>query len=165
MIFCFDIANMFVCKSQEIVRKGEMYMFLKSLLGASIATDWQDKVINAVTNLLVPILVIGCSVGMIWAVVVGIKMMKADDKNARDEAKAKLVNIAISIVAIAVLIGLFYALSTWLQGTGDKKVSENTFGDLFNKDGGGNGGQNSVNPLMNTFNLVKQCASMIIFKC
>ena len=131
-------------------------MFLKSLLG--IAEDWQNKVVAAVENLLVPILVIGCSVGMIWAIVVGIKMMKADDKNARDEAKAKLVNIAISIVAIAVLIGLFYALSNWLTGAdGGKKADENTFGDLFKTQ--------SVNPLMNTFNLVKQCASMIIFKC
>ena len=78
-------------------------MFLNLL--ANVATTWQQKIVDAVDTILVPILIIGCSVGMIWAIVVGIKMMKADDKNAREENKAKLINIAISIVAIAVLIG------------------------------------------------------------
>ena len=77
-------------------------MFLQQLLG--FASDWQDKIVNAVENILVPVLVIGCSIGTIWAVIVGIKMMKADDKSARDENKAKLVNIAIAIVSTAVLI-------------------------------------------------------------
>jgi len=126
-------------------------MFLQLL--DSTAKTWQTKVTNAVTNILPPILIIACSVGMIWAVVVGIKMMKADDKAARDEAKAKLINIAISIVAIAVLIGLFYALSNWLQNEGQAEA-EKGFGIFSN-----------VNPLMNTINLVKQCARMIIFKC
>ena len=123
-----------------------------------IASDWQTIVTNAVSKILVPILVIGCSVGMVWAIVIGIKMMKADSKDQREEAKAKLINIAISIVAIAVLIGLFYALRAWLIDT-DNPVSGDTFGDLF-EDGenviGGN--------LMNTVNLVKQCARMIIFR-
>ena len=113
---------------------------------------WADKVTTAVNNILVPILIIACSVGMVWAIVVGIKMMKADDKSARDEAKAKLINIAISIVAIAVLIGLFYALMNWLDDNPTK--AQDGF-DVFS----------NVNPLMNTLNLVKQCASMIVFKC
>ena len=69
-------------------------MFLNQLL--SVAETWQGKVTRAVDAILVPVLIIACSVGMIWAIVVGIKMIKADDKAARDEAKAKLINIAIS---------------------------------------------------------------------
>ena len=144
---------MFVCKSQEIMRKGGNIMFL-----LDIASDWQTIVTNAVSRILVPILIIGCSVGMIWAVVIGIKMMRADDKNAREEAKAKLINIAISIVAIAVLIGLFYALRNWLNDT-ENPVNEDTFGDLFEPEKEVIGGK-----LMNTVNLVKQCARMIIFR-
>ena len=118
-----------------------------------IATDWQGKVMAAVDNILVPILVIACSVGMVWAIVVGIKMMKADDKSKRDEAKATLVNIAISIVAVAVLIGLFYALRAWLvNDDGTKKVTGKDFGELFSNIG-------------NSLNLVKQCVSMLVFKC
>ena len=141
---------MFVCKSHEIMRKGGKYMFLQLL--DSTAKTWSTKIMGAVDNILVPILIIACSVGMVWAIVVGIKMMKADDKSARDEAKAKLINIAISIVAIAVLIGLFYALMKWLDDNPTK--AQDGF-DVFS----------NVNPLMNTLNLVKQCASMIVFKC
>ena len=120
---------------------------------------WADKILDACTKILVPLLIIGAAVGMIYAVVVGIKMMKADDKSARDEAKAKLINIAISIVAIAVLIGLFYALASWLN---DDTNSKDLAGDL----GGLYGGDTAaVSPLMNTVNLVKQCVSMVIFKC
>lgn len=128
-----------------------MYMFLQML---DAAKTWAEKVGDAVDKILVPILIIACSVGMIWAIVVGIKMMKADDKAARDEAKAKLINIAISIVAVAVLIGLFYALRAWLNSDAGQAEADKGFGIFSN-----------VNPLMNTINLVKQCASMIVFKC
>lgn len=141
------------------MRKGGKYMFLQFLAKVTERTDaastWAGKITDAVSRLLVPILIIACSVGMIWAVVVGIKMMKADDKSARDEAKAKLINIAISIVAIAVLIGLFYALSSWLNDTGESSAKGGF--DIFSTNVG--------SPLMNTVNLVKQCARMIVFKC
>lgn len=118
-----------------------------------IASDWQTKVTNAVDKILVPILVIACSVGMVWAIVVGIKMMKADDKSKRDEAKATLINIAISIVAVAVLIGLFYALRAWLDsGNNGSQITGSNFGELFSSVG-------------HSLNLVKQCVSMVIFKC
>lgn len=127
-------------------------MFLQLL--DSTAKTWSTKIGDAVDKILVPILIIACSVGMIYAIVVGIKMMKADDKSAREENKAKLINIAISIVAIAVLIGLFYALRSWLNTDEGKTATEGGF-DIFS----------NVNPLMNTVNLVKQCVSMIVFKC
>ena len=126
-------------------------MVFSQMLG--IAKDWQDKVITAVDNILVPILVIACSVGMVWAIVVGIKMMKADDKSKRDEAKATLINIAIAIVATAVMIGLFYALRSWLvDDKGNAKITGGTFGELWSSIG-------------NSLSLVKQCASAIVFKC
>ena len=117
---------------------------------ANIAKSWQDKVIAAVDNILVPILIIGCSVGMIWAIVVGIKMMKADDKSKRDEAKANLINLAIALVATAVLIGLFYAIRAWLK-TDNVKGSD--FGGLWSSTIG------------NTLSLVKQCVSLVVFRC
>ena len=119
-----------------------------------IAKDWQEKVMNAVNNILTPILVIACSVGMVWAIVVGIKMMKADDKTKRDEAKATLINIAISIVAIAVLIGLFAAMREWLiNDDGSAKVTGSDLGNLYKTNIG------------NSLSLVKQCVSMLVFKC
>ena len=136
-------------------------MFMQLLSG--VADTWKDKVVNAVDAILVPILVIACSVGMVWAIVVGIKMMKADDKAARDENKAKLINIAISIVAVAVLIGLFYALKNWLDTNNIEGEDFNIFDktDDPGQEGDGFIGKN----LLNTFSLVKQCASMVFFGC
>lgn len=133
-------------------------MFLNLLAAAD---TWATKIGDAVDKILVPVLIIACSVGMIYAIVVGIKMMKADDKSARDEAKAKLINIAISIVAIAVLIGLFYALRSWLNNEG-KADAESGFGVFENGEGEGAvvGGN-----LLNTVKLAKQCASMMFFGC
>ena len=128
-------------------------MFLQQLLG--FASDWQDKIVNAVENILVPVLVIGCSIGTIWAVIVGIKMMKADDKSARDENKAKLVNIAIAIVSTAVLIWLFYALTAWVRKDGNVTGLDDMFGPTSHIGSG----------LSNTLSIVKQCASMIFFRC
>ena len=131
------------------MRKGGPIMFFSQMLG--IAADWQDKVWRAVDNILVPILVIACSVGMVWAIVVGIRMIKADEKGKRDEAKANLINIAISIVATAILIGLFYAIRAWLSTEGNN-ISGSSFGDLWSNVG-------------NSLNLVKQCVSLVVFKC
>ncbi|MBQ8522225.1 MAG: hypothetical protein IJ458_01005 [Clostridia bacterium] len=119
------------------------------------AGTWAEKIGDAVDKILVPILIIACSVGMIYAIVVGIKMMKADDKSARDEAKAKLINIAISIVAIAVMIGLFYALRNWLGSDEGKSAAGGGF-DIISNVG---------STLSNTLSLVGQCARMIVFKC
>ncbi len=128
-------------------------MFLQLL--DNVAETWQYKVTGAVNKILIPLLVIACSIGMVWAIIVGIKMIKADDKSKRDENKQQLINIAISLVATAVLIGLFYGLMSWIQGYNSSDALKNDF-DIF---------KSNVNPLKNTLSLVKQCASMIIFKC
>ena len=156
-------------------------MFMQLLAKVSEGTDavssWVGKVLTAVDKILVPILIIACSVGMIWAIVVGIKMMKADDKAARDENKAKLINIAISIVAVAVLIGLFYALRNWLDDSSKKGSDFNIFDQTTQGNGTGSGTPNGSTSganqsqftiggnLLNTAKLVKQCASMMFFGC
>ena len=135
-----------------------MFLQLMDFLGT-----WQTKITDAVDKLLVPILIIGCSVGAIWAVVIGIKMMKADDKNAREENKQKLINIAISIVAIVVLIGLFYALRNWLgDSKNETELKDSIFGDSGEKKPVEGEGGNLVigGTLANTFSLAKQCISM-----
>ncbi|MCQ2564557.1 MAG: hypothetical protein MJ152_01685 [Clostridia bacterium] len=46
-----------------------------------------------------------------YAIVVGVKFVKAEDKGARDEAKAKLITVIIGIVVVVVLVALFYFLA------------------------------------------------------
>ena len=93
------------------------------------SSDWYNIIGDTVDNFIGPILIILCSIGIIYAVVVGVKMIKAEDKAAREENKARLVNIAITIVAIVALIALFYALRNWIS----KPDNQNTIkGDLTN---------------------------------
>lgn len=84
------------------------------------SNSWYNIIGDAVDTFIGPILIILCSIGIIYAVVVGVKMIKAEDKAAREENKARLVNIAITIVAIVALIALFYALRNWISTKGNQ---------------------------------------------
>lgn len=80
--------------------------------------QWYDILANAVDNLLEPILIVMCSIGIIYAVVIGVKMMKAESKEDRENNKSRLINIAITIVAVVCLIAIFYALRSYLKNNG-----------------------------------------------
>lgn len=86
-------------------------------------TSWVDTITNVIDKILGPLLIIACSAGLIYAIIVGVKMLKAEGKEAREENKQRLINIGISIVAVIVLIALFYGLRAWLnnKGTNDFK--------------------------------------------
>ena len=72
---------------------------------------WVNDLVDAVFNILQPILILVAVAGIIYAVVVGVKFAKAEDKSQRDEAKQKLITVIIGVVVTAILIALFYWLS------------------------------------------------------
>ncbi len=84
-----------------------------NMLLASVSTEyaWLNTLINAVLKVIGPILILAAVAGTIYAIVVGVKFVKAEDKSARDEAKAKLISVIVGIVVTVVLIGLFYFLA------------------------------------------------------
>lgn len=72
---------------------------------------WLDKLLTVVTNIINPILILVAVAGTIYAIVIGVKFVKADSKDEREEAKQKLISVIIGIVVTFVLIGLFYFLA------------------------------------------------------
>lgn len=76
---------------------------------------WLDTLVKAVMNIINPILILVAVAGIIYAIVVGVKFARAEDKGARDEAKQKLITVIIGIVVTVVLIALFMWMSTYLQ--------------------------------------------------
>lgn len=88
-------------------------------LGMSLATtvQWATTLSNALKNVINPILILVATAGIIYAIVVGIKFVKAEDKGQRDEAKSKLISVIIGIAVTAALIALFYWL-TWALDEG-----------------------------------------------
>ena len=101
--------------------------------------EWATTIFDNLQKFLVPILIVLCGVGLIWAVIVGVKMIKADSKDQRDENKARLINIAITIVAVLALIAVFFALKKWIapeSGDGIVKDAESwitTIGSMLRK--------------------------------
>ena len=86
-----------------------MNMFLKE--AASSLPSWVTALTGAVGKVINPILILAATAGIIYAIVVGVKFARAEDKGQRDEAKQKLITVIIGIVVTAVLIALFL----WLQ--------------------------------------------------
>ena len=80
-----------------------------------LAPGWVNTLVNAVMNIINPVLILVATAGILYAIVVGVKFAKAEDKAQRDEAKQKLITVIIGIVVTAVLIVLFLWLSNYLQ--------------------------------------------------
>ena len=85
-----------------------MNMFL-----ATPTTDypWLNTLITAIFNFINPVLILVAVAGIIYAIVVGVKFVRAEDKSQREEAKAKLISVIVGIVVTFVLIALFYGLA------------------------------------------------------
>lgn len=73
--------------------------------------QWITTLTNAMTNVVNPVLIVVATAGIIYAIWVGIKFVRAEDKSARDEAKAKLISVIVGIVVTGLLIALFYWLA------------------------------------------------------
>ena len=72
---------------------------------------WMNTLVNAVMGVITPVLIVAAVAGILYAIVVGVKFVKAEDKSQRDEAKQKLITVIIGIVVTIVLIILFVFLA------------------------------------------------------
>ncbi len=86
---------------------------MSSLLASQFNTGygWLDTLLSAVINLINPILIVVSVAGIIYAIWVGIKFVKADEKQEREEAKSKLIMVIVGIVVVVLLVALFYFLA------------------------------------------------------
>ena len=93
---------------------------LLNLLGATISGTYAflQPVVNAISDLLPPALIIVATAGSIYAVYLGVIMAKAEDQGKRDEAKKRVINAVLALVVIVVLILLLNIfvnnLSNWI---------------------------------------------------
>ena len=98
--------------------------------------DWQflNPIIEVLGTVLVPILIIVGTAGMIYAIVLGVKLARAETTDARDEAKKRLINAVIALVVMIALILLLQLftdnIAKWIGGVA---------GDESGESGGGTG--------------------------
>ena len=92
-----------------------MNMFLAKLNGllaeAVELPGWLETLLSAVKKVIGPILIVAATAGVLYAIVVGVKFVKADTKEEREEAKQKLITVIVGVVVTLVLIVAFYWLA------------------------------------------------------
>ena len=84
---------------------------MKMFLAVNTGIAWLDTLVAALMNVVNPILILVAVAGIVYSIVVGVKFVKADSKEEREEAKAKLISVIIGIVVTIILIALFYFLA------------------------------------------------------
>ena len=89
--------------------------------------QWLEALLTTVKNVINPILVVVATAGILYAIVVGVKFVKADSKDEREEAKQKLITVIIGIVVTIVLIVVFVWLA-WAFENGVFSFSDSKFG-------------------------------------
>ena len=96
--------NLFLTKLATYMLSGKQL-----LLDLPEGWEWVEQIVNAVDTLLYPLLVVVGAAGMIYAVVIGVQMARADSTEKREEAKKKLINVIVGLAIIIALI-LFFKL-------------------------------------------------------
>lgn len=64
---------------------------------------WVIDVVDAISYVLIPLLIVVGAAGIIYSVILGVNMARADSTEKREEAKKRLINV---IIGLAVMIGL-----------------------------------------------------------
>ncbi|MCK9574513.1 MAG: hypothetical protein WCX32_04660 [Clostridia bacterium] len=104
--FLFNLANLIVAPSL-------------SNLGYEGNLAFLDRLLNAINDILGPVLVVVASVGSIYAVFLGVNLAKADSADKREEAKKRLINAVIALVAMIALILLLRVfadnIDVWIE--------------------------------------------------
>lgn len=93
-------------------------LFKLAMLGATNTENWPaqwkwvGEIVNFLETLLPYVLIVVATAGTIYAVVLGVKMARAEDAGAREEAKKRIINF---IIALAVTILLIILLQVFVK--------------------------------------------------
>lgn len=66
--------------------------------------EWLQGILDVLETVLWPVLILVGTAGMIYAVVLGVKLARAETSDEREEAKKRIINAVIALVVIVALI-------------------------------------------------------------
>ena len=69
---------------------------------------WLENLLSALESIVGPILIVVASVGVIYAIYLGVMLAKAENAEKREESKKRIINVVIAIAITAALIFLMY---------------------------------------------------------
>ena len=121
---------------EEILMSVGLVNIISQLNVYQFTEDSQWKFLNPILEVLgaalIPILILVGTAGMIYAVVLGVKLARAETTDQRDEAKKRLINAIIALVvmiALILILQIFVSnIGTWLEpvtGTGEETEETN----------------------------------------
>ncbi len=87
-----------------------------NLLGASYTfntgQEWLDSMLTTIRDIIetivVPVIVIVATVGLIYAIVLGVNYAKAETTDQKEEAKKRIINVVVGALLMIVLMLLLY---------------------------------------------------------
>lgn len=104
----------------ELGIKYRVFETAKELQGSQAVVKALNGINGVLQNILVPLCTVIASVGVIFAVFLGIKMARANGAEQRDEAKKRVVYAVVAIAISLALIAIFTIFSrfsiTWFAG-------------------------------------------------
>lgn len=68
--------------------------------------DWLAPIAKFLVSLIIPITIILAVAGAIWVIILGVQLARAESADKASEAKKRLINVAVAIVAIIIFIWL-----------------------------------------------------------
>ncbi len=77
------------------------------------AFGWVKNIAVFLDGIIVPVTIIVSIVGAIWIIWLGVNLAKAEDATKQKDAKSKLINVVVAIIAVIVLIWLL----TWFSSS------------------------------------------------
>ena len=125
---------------------------------------WVRQIVEAVQTILVPVLAIVAAAGIVWAIVLGVQMARADSTDKREECKKRLIGLIVGIVVLVVVMLFFLVLfptimKSMLHINPDGTIGDTTSGGSTSggttgggTSGGTSGGGASSKPSQSLFN-------------
>ena len=103
-----------------------MMKFLQALMGydGAASGDVESNLLIGTWNtffkyfkLIMPILIaVVLVIGMVYAIIIGVQFAKAEETDARDKAKNRLINVIIGVVVAAILMIVIWAVIPVILG-------------------------------------------------
>lgn len=120
---------------------------------------WVRQIVEAIKTILVPVLSIVAAAGIVWAIVLGVQMARADSTDRREECKKRLIGLIVGIVVLVVVMMFFLFLfptimKSMLNINPDGTIGKQTTGGTTGggTSGGTSGGGASSKPSQSLFN-------------
>ena len=102
---------------------------IKDNFGSNSSLSWLKPIATFLDNLLIPFIIIVLIAGAAWVIVLGVGLAKAEDTGKAQEAKKKLINVAIALVSVIVLVFLLTFLAANMPAWFKDANKNNPFSD------------------------------------